>query len=54
MDVMRISPVWLAVIAVLGVSVALISWKRPRLGLFVTGASLWLCLVGLFLSGPWH
>jgi hypothetical protein len=54
MDVMRISPVWFAVIAVLAVSVALISWKRPRLGLFVTGASLWLCLVGLFLSGPWH
>jgi hypothetical protein len=54
MEVMRISPAWFAVIAVSAVSVALVSWWRPRLGLFVTGASLWIGLVGLFLSGPWH
>lgn len=54
LDVMQISPIWFAVIAVSAASVSLVSWWRPRLGLFVTGASLWIGLVGLFLSGPWH
>jgi hypothetical protein len=45
---------WIVLLALGAGAAALVAWRRPRGGLLVQGAFLWVVAATLFVIGPWH